>query len=82
MVHAGVPLSEIFSYATELHSISVGKATYTIEFEKWANAPSFIQGKVMKKCAEKAKEDAALALLNFLRPCLRGHFSPSFTSIL
>lgn len=59
VVRAGVPLSEMFGYATELRSMSAGKATYTMEFEKYANTPSFLQEKVMKEREEKAKEENA-----------------------
>lgn len=55
-VRAGVPLSEMFGYATELRSMSAGKATYTMEFEKYAPTPAFLQEKVMKERAEKARE--------------------------
>lgn len=57
IIRAGVPLSEMFGYATVLRSMSAGKATYTMEFEKYAETPSFVQEKVMKERAEKLKDD-------------------------
>ena len=56
VIRAGVPLSEMFGYATELRSISAGKATYTMEFEKYSEMPSFLQEKIIKERAEKAKD--------------------------
>ena len=56
VVRAGVPLSEMFGYATELRSMSAGKATYTMEFEKYVETPAFLQEKVIKERAEKARE--------------------------
>ena len=39
VVKAEVPLSEMFGYATSLRSLSQGRATYTMEFEKYAPVP-------------------------------------------
>ena len=39
-VIASVPLAEMFGYATDLRSASQGRATYSMEFEKYAEAPS------------------------------------------
>src|SRR5699024_2241239 len=37
---ATVPLSEMFGYATDLRSMSQGRATYTMQFDKYAQAPA------------------------------------------
>jgi elongation factor G len=41
-VHAEVPLSEMFGYATDLRSASQGRATYSMEFAKYVEAPNSI----------------------------------------
>ena len=56
VINAGVPLAEMFGYATVLRSMSAGKATYSMEFEKYLETPSFVQDKVIKERAEKLKE--------------------------
>ena len=56
VIRAGVPLSEMFGYATVLRSMSAGKATFTMEFEKYVEMPSYLQEKVITDRAEKAKE--------------------------
>jgi len=38
-IKAEVPLSEMFGYATTLRSMSQGRATYTMEFKQYAEAP-------------------------------------------
>lgn len=38
-IRAEVPLAEMFGYATDLRSMSQGRATYTMEFEKYAEVP-------------------------------------------
>ncbi|VVE03491.1 Elongation factor G [Pandoraea iniqua] len=39
LVRAEVPLSEMFGYSTSLRSLTQGRATYTMEFKQYAEAP-------------------------------------------
>jgi elongation factor G len=48
-VSAMVPLSEMFGYATALRSMSQGRATYSMEFEKYAEAPANVAEQVISK---------------------------------
>ncbi|MGE3319554.1 MAG: elongation factor G [Candidatus Berkiella sp.] len=48
-VSAMVPLSEMFGYATALRSMSQGRATYSMEFEKYMEAPANITEQVITK---------------------------------
>jgi len=48
-VHAEVPLSEMFGYATDLRSATQGRATYTMEFLKYNEAPANIAEAVINK---------------------------------
>jgi elongation factor G len=49
VIDATVPLGEMFGYATSLRSQSQGRATFTMEFDHYAEAPSNIAEQVMKK---------------------------------
>ncbi len=49
VVNAMVPLGEMFGYATSLRSSSQGRATFTMEFDHYAEAPNSIAEQVMKK---------------------------------
>ncbi len=49
IVNAEVPLAEMFGYATDLRSMSQGRATYTMEFEKYNEAPASIAEGIMNK---------------------------------
>ncbi|KZY67466.1 hypothetical protein A3738_28190 [Oleiphilus sp. HI0066] len=49
VVNAEVPLSEMFGYATDLRSATQGRATYAMEFLKYAEAPSNIAEVIINK---------------------------------
>ncbi len=51
VVRAEVPLAEMFGYATALRSATQGRATYSMEFKKYAPAPSNIAEGVMRKAS-------------------------------
>jgi elongation factor G len=42
IVRADVPLKEMFGYATDLRSATQGRATYSMEFEKYSEAPTAV----------------------------------------
>jgi len=48
IVRARVPLAEMFGYATALRSLSQGRATYTMEFAEYAEAPPNVSQHVIK----------------------------------
>ena len=50
-IRAEVPLSEMFGYATDLRSMSQGRAVYTMEFEKYTEAPASVADEIIKKNA-------------------------------
>jgi elongation factor G len=51
VIRANVPLAEMFGYATDLRSMSQGRATYAMEFLHYAEAPSSVADEVIKKTA-------------------------------
>jgi elongation factor G len=51
IIKAEVPLSEMFGYATDLRSMTQGRATYTMEFEKYAEIPSNIAEELIQKAS-------------------------------
>ncbi|WP_299734138.1 elongation factor G [uncultured Endozoicomonas sp.] len=48
VINAQVPLGEMFGYATDLRSATQGRATYTMEFHEYAEAPASIADAVIK----------------------------------
>ena len=51
VINAHVPLSEMFGYATDLRSQTQGRATYTMEFDHYAEAPASVAEEIIKKTA-------------------------------
>jgi len=49
VIRAEVPLGEMFGYATDVRSMSQGRASYSMEFSKYAEAPSNIVEALVKK---------------------------------
>ncbi len=49
MINAEVPLGEMFGYATDLRSMTQGRATYSMEFSKYNEAPASIAEQVISK---------------------------------
>jgi len=51
IIRAEVPLAEMFGYATDLRSLSQGRAVYSMEFEKYSAVPQNVADVVMKKAS-------------------------------
>jgi len=51
VVRAEVPLAEMFGYATDLRSATQGRATYSMEFAKYHEAPANIAETIIKKAS-------------------------------
>ncbi len=49
IVTAEVPLSEMFGYATDLRGFTQGRASYSMEFKQYAEAPSSVADEIIKK---------------------------------
>ena len=49
VINAEVPLAEMFGYATDLRSATQGRATYTMEFSKYADAPNNVAEAIISK---------------------------------
>jgi len=49
IIRAEVPLAEMFGYATDLRSATQGRATYSMEFAKYAEAPANVAEAVIRK---------------------------------
>jgi elongation factor G len=49
VIKAEVPLSEMFGYSTTLRSLSQGRATYTMEFKHYTEAPKTVAEAVINK---------------------------------
>ena len=59
MIRAEVPLKEMFGYATDLRSITQGRATYSMEFLKYVQAPSNVAGEIIKRYSNQLDEGKA-----------------------
>jgi elongation factor G len=55
-VRAEVPLAEMFGYSTTLRSLTQGRATYTMEFKHYAEAPrSVAEAVINAKSADTSR---------------------------
>jgi elongation factor G len=55
VIKAKVPLSEMFGYVTQLRTLSSGRASSTMEFDHYAEAPRNVQEEILAKVNGKAK---------------------------
>ncbi len=51
---ASVPLSEMFGYATELRSMTQGRAVFTMQFSHYDKAPNFVQERLIERFQGRA----------------------------
>ncbi len=58
VIEAQVPLSEMFGYATNLRSVTKGRAQFTMEFLSYKQVPQSIAEELIKKAAEEKKNVA------------------------
>ena len=49
VIRADVPLGEMFGYSTQMRSMTQGRASYTMEFTKYAEAPANVADAIIKK---------------------------------
>jgi elongation factor G len=52
-IKAEVPLNEMFGYSTTLRSLTQGRATYTMEFKHYAEAPKNVADSIINKDKDK-----------------------------
>ena len=48
-VTALVPLSEMFGYATDVRSMTQGRATYTMQFDTYEEVPSHVAEQIVEE---------------------------------
>jgi elongation factor G len=53
VIRANVPLGQMFGYATEMRSMTQGRATYTMQFARYEEVPAAIAEEIMAKVAGK-----------------------------
>ena len=56
-IRAEVPLAEMFGYATQMRSMSQGRATYSMEFQKYAEIPKSVSAEIIAKFNSKDDDE-------------------------
>ena len=54
VVRAFIPLAQMFGYATDLRSMTQGRATFSMEFSHYAEVPTSIASELAQKSANRA----------------------------
>ena len=54
VIKASVPLSEMFGYATSVRSATQGRATFTMQFERYSDVPTHIAEEIRQKVGSAA----------------------------
>ena len=49
VLNCEIPLSGVFGYATDLRSMTSGRALFTMQFSHYEKTPNFIQEKIIEK---------------------------------
>ncbi len=57
VIRAEVPLAEMFGYATQMRSMSQGRATYSMEFSKYQETPKNVADEIIKKFTAKDDDE-------------------------
>ncbi|MCF7854342.1 MAG: elongation factor G [Candidatus Pacebacteria bacterium] len=57
VVNADVPMAEVFSYATQLRSITQGRGSFEMEFDRYESVPSNLVQQIQAEAAKAAEEE-------------------------
>ena len=57
VIRAEVPLSEMFGYATDLRSLSQGRASFYMDFSHYDKVPTQVEEKLMKTRVKNGVEE-------------------------
>jgi elongation factor G len=57
ILHARVPLAELYRYSTVLSSLSAGSATFSMKFAEYQQVPADVQKKLLDEYAAQAQEE-------------------------
>ena len=57
VLHARVPLAELYRYSTVLSSLSAGSATFSMKFAEYQQVPADVQKKLLDEYAAQAQEE-------------------------